>query len=1620
MADEVASEVSDGGEIEASTYEVIRKRLVDQGTTLGERVGSLNTRRQELFGGVESALISTERVRTENNCIPRDVVSLNDKQLLLGYHVRMGLKKETSVGDVFAKLAFDGEHLNNDTFSLLNDPRFGKDFTELFQYYKDARLMQLRRTDTHLLMVFQTGERASDIKVLRWGLDTTGVAAYIDNRGERDHVYPPSFDFEWIRTTREDHVLGAHPHVNVADTIFVECIEGDLTIKVEDNTDDGSGVYAEDVEEQNQGLDDAEILYANLETMIVLKIRPYRETAYRYIVYNKQTRQATRIDSLGYSCQQLPEGHGLIFPNGFYLTDGTHKVFPIPAEDMEFIRKIRAPNGEDVAYVYHHRVDGRYIFLQYNLITREVAQPQVANGYCLFPDGKLIVFRADPEPQRLHTMQVWTTPFCSEDFASEVEDDSCFLATIGNRELVRGISDLLQVNRLIANQKPSTVVYQDLLKLITRASDSYHWLGHDEAFGLQAQLQEIRRTANTVIDEFEKVQQIQAQTAGQVQGLEHECHALFRDITLAEQTVIEDYVGALDQLRAIRGRVDTARGLRYVDNAALQALEDEIVRNQDQLSQGAVTCLQDEDALAAYTNNIAGQLEAAETINTATEGETIGGELDSISSQLDLLMEVVNGLDIADATARTDIIEAISEVYGQLNRARAVLGSRRQELGASEGRAEFAAQFTLLSQTVSNYLGLCDSPEKTDDLLAKLMVSVEELEAKFVEFDEFATQLGDKREEIYEAFQGRKQQLLDERQRHTQQLSRSAERIISSVRKRSMSFKEIDELNAYLASDPMVMKLKGIIKNLTELGDTVKADDCASQLKAAREDAVRHLRDQSELFEGDTIKLGRHRFSVNRQALELTMLPRDEGTVFHLSGTDYFEPVTDEAFLATRHLWSQELPSENTAVYRGEYLAWSILDAADNERDGLSIAKLREAAMKDKGLLEMVRGYASGRYEEGYERGLHDGDATAILEQLLHMTESVGLLRHPADARAAALLWYTGIDDSERDALTRRCRSLARLRAAYGLSDEHYALAADLAAPIAASAQALGLTLPDLTAAAAGRYALDQLGADGEHFVCSGEADTLIDGFVEHLDLKQLRTAFDDDLRALTDDRAATRRLVRAWLERYARGEKPGSLPVIDEAVATILTKDSMQHEVVHARTAVTVKGLLGNHPRIADKQLDLRIDEFLPRLERHHRETIPAYQAYLDLRKNLIDRERSGLRLGEFKPRVLTSFVRNRLINEVYLPMIGDNLAKQMGAVGDTKRTDLMGLLLLISPPGYGKTTLMEYIASVLGLTFMKINGPAIGHEATSIDPASAPNATARQELEKLNLALEMGNNVMLYLDDIQHCNPELLQKFISLCDGQRRIEGVWRGQTQTYDLRGKKVVVVMAGNPYTESGEKFQIPDMLANRADTYNLGDIIGGTAEAFELSYLENCLTVNPVLNPVASRSQQDFYRLLQIAEGDDSLRSELEHPYAAVELDEICQVLRHLRRVQQVLLKVNLLYIESASMSDEDRTEPAFKLQGSYRNMSKLAEKVVAVMNEDELEQLVIDHYRSESQTLTSAAEANLLRFYQLVGHMDAEKQARWDAITAGFERRQEMGDDDDPMQVAVRQLVSLN
>ena len=187
--------------------------------------------------------------------------------------------------------------------------------------------------------------------------------------------------------------------------------------------------------------------------------------------------------------------------------------------------------------------------------------------------------------------------------------------------------------------------------------------------------------------------------------------------------------------------------------------------------------------------------------------------------------------------------------------------------------------------------------------------------------------LADKREEVYDALSSKRQTLLDERQRRVEALVAAAERILGGVQRRARSFEDPTELNAWFAGDPMVLKLRQISEKLMGLDASVKADEVVSKLKTARQDALRSLRDKTELFDGGEglIRFGKHRFTVNTQPFELALVPRGEGLAFHLTGTDYYEDVDDPEFAATKPFWSQTIVSENREVYRGEYLASSVL-----------------------------------------------------------------------------------------------------------------------------------------------------------------------------------------------------------------------------------------------------------------------------------------------------------------------------------------------------------------------------------------------------------------------------------------------------------------------------------------------------------------------------------------------------------------------------------------------------------------------------------------------------------------------------------------------------------------------
>ena len=348
MADGQAdSTIVDSAVAEGGAYEIIRKRLVEQGEQLKEKTAALNAARAEEFGSTDMEVLARTRIRTENNCRGRAIVQVGE-MLLFGYNVFIGLKKTTRIEDVFAlyRLAQDDDAYAMEPQplegSFLSDKRFQHDFDELYKYYKETRLTQLVKRDGRLLAGFQIGDRLDDIRVFRWSIsDDATELTYIDNRGERDIEMPEPYDFEWRDVDRDDIVHGRFPHISLDDEVFIETINGNLTVKIENNTEDGEGVFSEPVEDSTQSLDDAEIAYARVGDLILIKVLPYKEQQWRHLVFNRRTQDVVRIDEIGSSCVQLPEDHGVIFPGGYYLESGDYKTFPIGAEGFKFKRKFR-------------------------------------------------------------------------------------------------------------------------------------------------------------------------------------------------------------------------------------------------------------------------------------------------------------------------------------------------------------------------------------------------------------------------------------------------------------------------------------------------------------------------------------------------------------------------------------------------------------------------------------------------------------------------------------------------------------------------------------------------------------------------------------------------------------------------------------------------------------------------------------------------------------------------------------------------------------------------------------------------------------------------------------------------------------------------------------------------------------------------------------------------------------------------------------------------------------------------------------------------------------------------------------------------------------------------------
>lgn len=1612
-------ELNNNKAMENSAYEVIKNRLLKHGNDLEERALKLNAARKEVFGGIETKLLGSKQVITEHNCIPRDMAPVED-YFIFGYNVHIGLKTKVELSDVFAIYAYKDHGFQKQELDFIGDEQFLRDFDELYRYYKHTFFAKFTITEPYFYMIFQTGKNATDIKVFKWLIEG-GRLTYIDSRSEHEVRLTYENDFKCIRASRDDQRSGQHPHVSILDRVFVETIGGDLTIKVEDNTATGKGIYSEAVEDKDQTLDDAEICYSDLGQMLILKIKPYKENEYRYFIFNDKLKNVVRMDAVKDSCMLLPGGHGLIFPKGYYLQNGEYKVFDVPAENAIFDQIISAPNGEDYQYIFYNLESGTYLVYSYNIIEQMIETPIVCSGYSHFNNGEMIVFKQENEPRKNHMIQIWQTPYVGKNYVSESPNDSV-LFNIGNKDIVHCMADCNLVKKLIEKGEGYQSIYIDIVKESERIIDTYFWLDKEEAYNLKEVFLRIKETAAFAIGEFEKVVRIKKATKKQIADVKDSAEELLKRLAYGSFDTIDEYVKVLADIRKLRGEIVSLRDLSYTDLSVVDALDASVKEKNDVFSKKCVAFLIDPKGLKPYEDRVGALQGDIKNVTKSKEGKELIEKMDETSADLELLIDIVGNFKIEDPTITTQIIEKISALFSLINNAKAKVKGKIEAFTKSEMTVQFNAQVKLLNQAVVNYLDVSDTVEKCDQYLNKVMVTIQELEGKFAEFDEYVMKLTEKREELYAAFENKKQALLDKFNKRITALFGASERIISGIATKLKTFQSAEEIKGYLATDIMVEKARDIISELNNLGDSVKADEITAKLKTLKEDAIRELKDKQELYvDGENvIKLGKHRFSVNTKMCDLSMVQKEDGMYYHITGTDFWDKVIHEEIDKYRHVFDQSIVSESLEVYRGEYLAYLIFEAAKRkEIESLDALYAKSEAQ----LMAVVQKFMEHRYQEGYTKGVHDGDGTKILKAVLELHQTIDLLTYSNEVRAVArLYWHQLADQETKSLLSTRLRELAKI-------SRYLQSAPQLDNYIPYVVSKLEKAYKDVTffqdkaIPLAAEYLCKELMKD-EGFVVSKEAKNIYDGFMAYLRDKNALEEYQASVKASMQDVEGLFYLIKQWVHVYrvealenndmfAALDEEALAGILDEVIVMLIQNDAGGERVVYADTKKTLTELVGTHSVIQGGNYTLDYTKFMDKLSYYNEVVVGDYLRFQAIKKELIQGFKEKLHLDDFKPQVLSSFVRNKLIDKVYLPLIGDNLAKQIGVVGEDKRTDLMGMLLLLSPPGYGKTTLMEYVASRLGITLVKVNGPSLGNEVTSLDPEKAPHMSAGDELRKLNLALKMGNNVMLYVDDIQHCNPEFLQKFISLCDGQRKIEGVYNSVAQTYDLRGKKVAVVMAGNPYTESGDKFKIPDMLANRADVYNLGDMLRENEEAFKLSYIENSLTSNPILSKLASRSASDLYGLVEMAKGVERESVNFETAYGVDELNEYIGVLQKLFKVRDVVLKVNMEYIYSAAQADEYRNEPPFKLQGSYRNMNKIAEKVVSAMNDEELNGQILASYENDAQTLTSGAEANMLKWKELVGCLSSEEQNRWDEIKKIFMRNKFMKGDDKMGQAVI-------
>ncbi|HEX6224348.1 MAG TPA: DNA repair ATPase, partial [Chryseolinea sp.] len=1232
--------------LDSGTYEIIRKRLEEQRLNLLERLSKLNNARKEIFNSAGFQLVGNQRITTINSGVARGIMAFGNLTIF-GYNVHFGLRENIKLSDVFSIYKFTGDHFNPEPLTLIEDDDFITDFGNLYKYYRDSIFAKFVKTENYLYMIFQTGKSVDDRKAFKWLIKDEKLL-YVDDRSVHEIKRAAQHEFDWVKTDLNSRRLGLYPHISVLDKVFIEALHGDVTFKIENNTDSGKGIYSEPVLNKDQQLDDAEYHYADLGNLIPIKIKPYGEK-FRAYIFNVRTKQVLPINSLLEAGVLLPDNQGLIFPSGYYLQSGECKLFELHISDLEFSSSIASPNGEDFLYVFYQRLTNTYVLMSYNMIAQQVETPIVCNGFTVFSDGMLVYFRSENEAVRHHQVQIWQTPYTST-LQENTAMSNNVLYKIGNKDIVSAMSESQEVIQLLQKEDSYEDLYEDIHKRANDIVDSYFWLKDEATFDLAAPLLQIRNIATTAIDEFAKVQAQRQHANDNLVTMQKRVDQLVIDVKGATITSLDQLVTLLAATRSMQGAVIDLRNIRYIDVNAADALKETLSQYNNTLSQDTVNFLLREDALAPYEQKVAELKRTASRVVKVIEAQPVEQMVKEISNGLEMLIDILNSLKIEDSTQTTRIIEKISLIFASLNEVKAELVRITTALRAQESTGQFHAQLTLLDQTIVNFLDLSTSPEKCEDYFTKVSIQVEELESKFADFDEFIVKIADKRDEVIKAFNTKKEMLIAQLNKRTTALEQIGLRVLKNIENKAQSFNDKESIYAFFSTDLMVDKVRNLRDELKDLGDVAKAENLENLVKVAQETALRNLKDRTDLFvDGqNVISLGQHKFVVNKQVLDLTIVRKNETLYFHLLGTSFYKQVTAESLHQHRTIWEQELISENAAVYRAEYLAYqTFLDSLHHNDQWDYEFFINERTERD--------------YAAAYLKGVHNTDAAAIYQGLKKLQAELGILQFAPAVRVAAQLFWFGLDESSRSRLQQLITAAYSIQESFPQSKRASFVEKEL------SSRFLQTKLPyeSMEANDVSQYLYSELSTT-KNFTCSQQALHLKKAFDEYLHAQRRTSLFLQELNNTGFDTAERFYIIQSWLHAFLTRDIGIDKQYVDEAACLLLFKDHTYKERA-AADSIDLIGLKGTHAVIqGEGKYTLNFHHFMKKMRSYFDTIVPAFTSFNQLKEQLVRTYRQQLKISELEPKVLSSFVRNRLINEVYFPLIGANLAKQIGAAGD------------------------------------------------------------------------------------------------------------------------------------------------------------------------------------------------------------------------------------------------------------------------------------------------------------------------------------------------------------------